>query len=186
MLLAGGVTYIAYNVLTSRAHPVPKDSHPDEAALKADPERALWLDLLYILGGLGLLVVGGNLLTKGAVTAATELGVSEAVVGLTLVALGTSLPELATTVVAALRGEGDLALGNAVGSNAFNVMIVLGPAALIAPMQAEGVGGIDLGVMLGVVLLVLVPMWTRFRLVRWEGLVLLATYLGYIGWLVLR
>ena len=141
---------------------------------------SLWLDGLMAIVGLALLLVGGELLLDGAVEAARGLGVSEALIGLTIVALGTSLPELATSVLAAVRGEGDIALGNLVGSNVFNILGVLGPAAIIGPMHSEGVTLLDLGAMTAVALLVMLLMRSGFRLVRLEGAVLVAFYLGYM------
>jgi len=137
-----------------------------------------------VIGGVALLVYGANLLLAGAVAVAELLGVSQAIIGLTLVALGTSLPELATTVVAARRGEAEIALGNAVGSNIFNVFSVLGPASLAAPIAATGVGTGVLAIMGGFGLVTLVFLITGGQTRRWEGAVLLAGYAGYIWWLV--
>ena len=136
------------------------------------------------MGGIALLVYGSELLLSGAIAAAESRGVSEAVGGLTLVALGTSLPELATTAVAARRGQAEIALGNAVGSNIFNVFAVLGPAALAAPMQAAG-GGVDTLALMGAFgLVTLFFLVSGGRTQRWEGAVLLSGYAGYIWWVV--
>ena len=149
-----------------------------------DEPRPIWQDALLILAGLGLLIVGGDLLLKGAIEAARRLDVSDAVIGLTLVALGTSLPELATTVVASMRGHSDMALGNAVGSNAFNVLGVLGPAALVAPLSSGGVDLIDLGVMLLITAALPASLWFTPRLTRWHGVVLIGVYAAYVWFLL--
>ncbi len=155
-----------------------------EAMAEALIDAGFKRHILLVVGGIALLVFGADRLLAGAVTAAELLGVSEAVVGLTLVALGPSLPELATTVVAARRGEAEIALGNAVGSNIFNVFSVLGPAALARPIVADGIGvGVE-AIMIGFGLVTLVFLISGGRTRRWEGAVLLAGYGAYVWWLV--
>jgi cation:H+ antiporter len=117
----------------------------------------------------------------GAVIIATSFGVSEAVVGLTIVAVGTSLPELATSLVAAGKGEGDIAVGNVVGSNMFNILGILGTASVVRPLTETGMTRLDLGVMVGLALVLLPLMRTGFRLSRAEGGFLLAVYVVYVG-----
>jgi len=133
--------------------------------------------------GLVALVGGAELTVDGSIGLARALGVSEAIIGLTLVALGTSLPELATAVIATLRGHADLAVGNVVGSNIFNILLVAGATASIRPMEVPGRGHADLAV----VMLLSVALWwvsaTRERvIIRAEAAVLLAIYLLYVGW----
>lgn len=138
-------------------------------------------DLLFGVGGLGALVVGARSLVSGAVTVAEAVGLSTAVIGLTVVALGTSLPELATSIVAALRGQGDLAVGNVVGSNIFNILGILGVTASIQPVRATGLSGWDGGVMLGFTVLTLPLFWTDYTFSRWEGGTLLTGYCAYVA-----
>ena len=121
---------------------------------------------------------------ESAVAFAVVLGVSQAVIGLTIVAVGTSLPELATSVVAAARQQGDIAVGNIVGSNIFNILGILGITAMINPLTMGGVVMSDLAVMLGVAVLLVPLLYTGLRLNRPEGTALLAIYVGYIGWLI--
>jgi cation:H+ antiporter len=130
-----------------------------------------------------LLVLGARLLVSGAVDVARALGVSEAVIGLTIVAVGTSLPELATSLVAALKDEGDIALGNVVGSNLFNILGILGIAALVTPLQPAGMSPVDLGVMFACALVLLPMMLTGRRISRGEGGLLLASYALYVLYL---
>lgn len=146
--------------------------------------QPLWRDILFVLIGLGCLVAGSNLFVSAASSVATGLGVSEGVIGLTIVAGGTSLPELATSVVAARKGQSAIAIGNVIGSNVFNVLLILGLTAVISPMQIQGITAIDLGIMLLSVVLVWLFSFTRFTVERWEGAVLTGGYLVYLGWLL--
>lgn len=151
--------------------------------IRVTPQRRdglAWLSGIFVVAGLALLVFGADMLLKGAISAAEILGISQAVIGLTIVAVGTSLPELATTTVAALKRESDLAVGNLVGSNVLNVLGVLGITAVVSPLRSQGVSTADLGVMIGVALLTLVFMRTGYLLRRWEGALLVACYGVYI------
>lgn len=142
---------------------------------------------LLLLGGLVGLVAGSKLLVDGAVAVATALGVSELVIGLTLVAAGTSLPEVATSVVATVRGERDIAVGNVVGSNIFNVFAVLGSASFFGPGDtavAPAAIGFDIPVMVIVTVVTAVMLWTGRQLTRIEGGLLMTGYVGYTSWLV--
>lgn len=138
--------------------------------------------LLFICLGLAGLVGGGQLIVSGAVNISRQLGISEAVIGLTVVALGTSLPELATSVVAARKGNADIAVGNVVGSNIFNILFVLGISAVVQPLPFRTERNLDIGVVLLATILLFVFMFTsrRFVVDRWEGLLCVALYVGYI------
>jgi cation:H+ antiporter len=136
--------------------------------------------MLFVAAGLALLVFGGDMLLGGAIAAAEIIGVSQAVIGLTLVAVGTSLPELATATVAALKRESDLAVGNLIGSNVLNILGVLGISAIVSPLRSQGVRLADLGVMVAITVLTLILMRIGFRLRRWEGALLLGLYGVYI------
>jgi cation:H+ antiporter len=144
------------------------------------PKSAVWKDIAFIVTGLGILVLGAKLLVDGAVTVAKSLGLSEVVIGLTIVAIGTSLPELATSAIATLKGEADVALGNAIGSNVLNILAVLGVTALIQPISLEGVRTLDLSVMFGSAILFNVLLGRNFKLDRIEGTLLLIGYAIYI------
>lgn len=157
---------------------------PGETADEAK-RRPVWADVLYILAGVALLVGGSKLLVDGAVTVAHHFGVSDLVIGLTIVAGGTSLPELATSVVAALRKQPDIAVGNVVGSNIFNVLFILGVTALISPVGvSHDVMVRDVPVMLAVAALSLPLMATGKKITRIEGGLLLVAYGGYLAWLL--
>lgn len=143
-----------------------------------------WMPLVLVIGGIAALVFGADLLVTGSVAIAREFGVSDAVIGLSLVAIGTSLPELATAVVAAYRRHADVVLGNVIGSNIFNTLGIIGITAGITPLPRGEVSWTVLACMLGFALLLWPLAMTGRRLVRSEGALLLAGYGAYIGYLV--
>jgi cation:H+ antiporter len=147
-------------------------------------KRGVVADVLMVIGGLALLMVGARFLVDGAVVVARAYGLSEAVIGLTIVAIGTSLPELATSLLAALKKEADIAVGNIIGSNIFNLLGILGITALVTPLQTGGITWIDLGVMTGFALILWPFARRQHRICRWEASLLLAAYAGYLFWLV--
>lgn len=140
-----------------------------------------WQALIYILGGLAGLVLGGNLVVKNAVILARQAGISEAVIGLTIVAVGTSLPELATSIVAAMKNKPDIAVGNVVGSNIFNLLFIMGITSLIHPVPYEITFNPAQYVMIGATLLLFIMMFNpkRHRVDRWEGAVLMLGFVLY-------
>lgn len=152
------------------------------------PPASVPRSVLLVVLGIALLVAGATLLVEGAVSIATSLGVSSLVVGLTVVAVGTSLPELATSVIAVRRGERDLAVGNVVGSNIFNIGVVLGLPALISPggIPVSGAAvALDIPVMLAAAVALLPIAFTGFAVARWEGALFVALYVAYTGYVVL-
>ncbi|HMP77008.1 MAG TPA: calcium/sodium antiporter [Kiritimatiellia bacterium] len=184
LLVAGMVAYTLTNVIMARRE-TSKAVETEFAEGTPHRSRHAALDLVLVIGGLALLVLGARLFVDGAVDLARLWGVSEALIGLTIVAAGTSLPELATSVLAAIRKEDDIAIGNIVGSNVFNILGILGVSGLITPLSGSGVTAMDFGFMLGTAFLLLPLMHTGLRLVRWEGAVFLALYGGYIWRLLL-
>ncbi|HNQ14379.1 MAG TPA: calcium/sodium antiporter [Pyrinomonadaceae bacterium] len=179
LMTVGAIAYTFLTYRLSRRSRDPKVAEEFTEALE-DGKRPVWKDSLLIVAGLGLLVLGANLLLRGAVDFARLLEVSEAVIGLSVVAIGTSLPELATSVIAARKNEPDVALGNAIGSNALNVLAVLGVAAMINPIPTDGIRSLDLAVMLGSAVVLGVLLGRRFELDRLEGAILLIGYFVYI------
>ena len=161
-----------------------KGSHAIEQEQAAPRGYSVLKSLLLLALGLACLVVGSNIFVDGAANVAQELGVSEAVIGLTIVAGGTSLPELATSVVAARKGNSGIAIGNVLGSNVMNILLILGGAGLISPMVVKGITIVDFTVMTGSMLLLWLFSYTKLTVARWEGAVLTALFLGYMGWLV--
>lgn len=182
LLFAGGIAYTVFSVRLARRE-APDDRPP--ALGKGGPA----LDAGLVLVGLFLLVVGADGFVNGAVELARAMGVSELVIGLTIVAAGTSLPEVMTSVVAALRDERDMAVGNVVGSNLMNILCILGASSLIAPdgvAVAEEARAFDLPVMIASAFALLPIAIARGRLARWEGAFFLGSYAAYTLFLLLQ
>ncbi len=159
------------------------------AAAKTEKDEkpiALWLAIVMIAGGLAGLIFGGELFLNSATSLARRMGVSESIIAITLVAGGTSLPELASSVISMLKGKADLALGNVVGSNIANILLILGVSASIHPLSMGGITHADIGmVVLSSLLLFLTAFTFRRRMLdRWEGAIFLLIYIGYIGYLL--
>lgn len=169
----------------SAKQPEIQAGNSDENKVKLMP---VWKSVLWILGGLAALVWGGDKFVDGASGIAAGLGVSEAVIGLTIVAAGTSLPELATSIVAATKGKADLAVGNVIGSNIFNVLMVLGVSAVITPLPFGSIGNLDLLTLLAASFLFYIFGWFfKVRTItRWEGALLAAGYVAYVAVLISR
>ncbi len=191
LLHLGLIVYMVFALRQSRQE---SSDVQDEFTREFAPKESRTLrhtisNLIFVIAGLGLLVLGSNLLVTSAAEIASALGVSELIVGLTIVAIGTSLPEVATSVMAALRGESDIAVGNAVGSNIFNLLGVLGIGALVAPdgiAVADHILQLDLPIMLFAALVALPVFYIDSRISRFEGGLLLAYYAIYLTYLILR
>lgn len=179
LMLCFFLVFLFYTFSTAR-DPAPPEELPGK------PEMPVWKAVLMILGGLAGLVAGGDWFVDGASSVAAALGVSEAVIGLTIVAAGTSLPELATSVVAALKHKPGLAIGNAVGSCLFNVFFVLGLSAAIRPFPAGGVTTLDYGMLIGASALLLFFGYFigNRKITRGEGIVMACIYVAYCSYLV--
>lgn len=184
ILVLGGIIYTVLCVCLAKRN--PEENIENANAPKSQTCWGWIIDFLFIAVGLAILVVGSKLLVTGSVSLARNLGISEAVIGLTIISAGTSLPELATSIVAALKKQPDIAIGNIVGSNIFNVLFVLGAAAIVTPLDAAGIRPLDCCVMLGMSLLLLPFLRTRFTLSHWEGGLLLLFYLCYLCTLLPR
>ncbi|MCM1293562.1 MAG: calcium/sodium antiporter [Bacteroides sp.] len=170
--------------------PEPEIAEQDPAAEDASsrPEMKTWKAVLYVVGGLAFLIFGGDRFVAGASEIALSVGVSQAVVGLTIVAAGTSLPELATSVTAAIKGRTGIAIGNAIGSCIFNVFMVLGLSATISPLPLGSIGNVDLLLLTGSAILFWIFGWFygHRTITRVEGALLLLCYIGYVSWLVVN
>lgn len=185
-LCMGVVVYIAISFYLARQKPSEKLARQVEDRSEkppSSPTRPAWHSAGIVVLGLILLVLGSKAMVEGAVRLAQLWGLSEAIIGLTIVSVGTSLPELATSVVAAMRRQADIAVGNIVGSNIFNILLILGASSVIRPYTAVGLTGVDIGVMCVLAALTLPFMWSRFTLSRIEGLALLSCYGVYLIWL---
>lgn len=182
VLLCFFAIFMAYTFSMARS------GHVDgvgEVPQNAVPQLSAWRITLFIILGIAGLIGGGELFVDGATGIARQLGVSEAVIGLTLVAGGTSLPELATSVVAARKGKSDIAIGNVVGSNLFNIFWILGVCSTVTPLSVQGIQWTDFAVLLGSMVLFWLFARTKHRVARWEGAVLVACYAAYLMMLLM-
>lgn len=165
--------------------PPGEEEAGDTATGDAGQGPSTAISALKVALGIALLVLGAQALVTGAVGLAREVGISERIIGLTVVAFGTSLPELAAAVVAAVREEGDIVLGNLIGSNIFNSLVIYGSTSMAEPIRVDPAGALpDLLVMVAFGLVLWPLLWTSARVTRWEGVALLAAYGGYLAWLV--
>jgi len=192
LLLAGVITYTVWLIRGARRGDEPDVEAEYDESIEvlegAIVQRPLYVQVILVLVGLVLLVAGSQLLVGAATDIAEAVGLSDLVIGLTVVAIGTSLPELATSVLAALRGERDIAVGNVVGSNLFNLLLVLGSTAVVSSdgiAVSDAALRLDYPVMLAATFVLLPILWTGFEIRRWEGIVLMAFYATYITYLVL-
>lgn len=191
VILFGGI--IAYTVFLIRQSRKESKAVEDEYAQEyADKKETGWKSWVINFGlvvvGLGLLVQGSNWLVDSAITIARAFGLSELIIGLTIVAAGTSMPEVATSVMAAIKGERDIAVGNVVGSNIFNILSVLGLTALVAPdgvPVSQAAEAFDIPVMLAVAVMTLPIFFTNNLIERWEGGIFLFYYVAYTAYLIL-
>ncbi|KVX01916.1 calcium/sodium antiporter [Shewanella frigidimarina] len=178
ILFSALVGYLVFSYVSAK-------NNPEDLDVDATPQHP-GLSIALIIVGIAMLVGGGILFVDGAVDLAKQFGISEVIIGLTIVAIGTSMPELVTSVMAALKGQSDIAIGNVVGSNIFNVLGILGATALIHPVSAVGFNEIDFIAMLVLAFMVLPFAWSGLRIGRREGSVLLACYVGYTSYLVMQ
>lgn len=183
LLLLFFAIFMHYTFSQARKQPEnPQDPRP---VVEEKPMNMVKASV-WIVGGLALLVWGGDLFVDGASAIAKSMGVSEAIIGLTIVAIGTSLPELATSVVAATKGKSDLAIGNVIGSNIFNIFFVCGTAGAVRPLQFGSIGNVDLLVLtIASLLFYITARWGGRRVItRVEGALLVAVYIGYTAYLI--
>ncbi|MBQ3183509.1 MAG: calcium/sodium antiporter [Clostridia bacterium] len=148
--------------------------------------KPIWLTLLLTVLGLAGIIIGGDMTVDGAKEIARFFGLSEALIGLTVVALGTSLPELVTSIVAAKKGESDIAVGNVVGSNIFNILLILGVSATILPMNVSTTYIYDIGILLAICIIFFIPMAIKKKVSRGMGIIMVLTYALYTTYLILR
>lgn len=174
-------------ILQQAHHPAPGADSSQEAASGARKEMGVLKSVIWVLVGLVALIAGGDMFVKGASGIARGLGVSESIIGLTIVAMGTSLPDLAASVSAARKGNNGIAVGNVIGSCVFNAFMVLGAAAAVRPLPFDGIGMVDLVTLAGASVLFWIFGWffKKRTITRWEGTVMILCYAAYITYLVL-
>lgn len=187
-LLIFFLLFMRYTFASAKSAPQSGEKDPAEADGQRLGKFSTLKSVAFVIGGLAALIWGGDKFVDSASTLARHIGMSEATIGLTIVAIGTSLPELATSIVAAVKGQSALAVGNVIGSNIFNVLLILGAASVVAPLPFAGVSLVDLWTLVGASVLFLVFGWFfRTRCItRAEGAVMLACYLAYTAWLLIK
>ena len=181
--IEGALMFLCYIALITWS---VRSSKQDKQEVAAEPRMKMWVALLAILGGLVALVVGSRLFVNGASSVARSLGVSDALIAITLVACGTSLPELASSLVSVAKGQKGMALGNVLGSNLFNILFILGGCSMITPLPLGDITIIDIAM---VVMSAVIPFIFAFTLKgrnlnRIEGAAMVAIYVGYVAWLI--
>jgi len=179
VFLLGFVTYMFVLV----RHTLKNKSN-DEAEAEPSQSKPLWKNIVFAVAGVAVIIGAGQLTVQSAVDIATVLGVSERVIGLTIVSVGTSLPELVTTLIACRKGEGEFALGFIIGSSIFNIMFVLGLAGLIMPLAVESNVLFDVAVLTAGTLMFFLYAKSGKKLVRVEGFLMVAMYMGYMFWVL--
>ncbi len=177
------IAYLSFNIFMARKSSNDQNLVETDLTFWAKFFKNIYLELIFIITSLAVLVTGAELLVKSSVQIARALGVGESIIGLTIVAAGTSLPELATSVVAALRKKTDIAIGNIVGSNIFNIIGILGISATISPIRVNDMNFVNAGVMLLLSLAVLPIMRTGLSINRIEGFLLVSSYCVYLVFL---
>lgn len=186
VFVALAITYTVVNIILAKRTTTPsveEEYQEGISSLTQGTGQSMGKLVLLIVGGLVVLIGGSRAFVVGASDLARMWGVSEALIGLTIVSIGTSLPELASSLIAALRKQADIAIGNIVGSNIFNILAIAGVASVVKPIHAPNISIVDNYVMIGMAVLFFLLAATGFRLRRWEGAVLLVGYAGYLAWL---
>ena len=185
ILIAALVTYVVHVYRTERSAPAIANKTSQAIGEQAAAPARSWLAGVMCVAGITATILGANLLVEGAITLARRLAISETVIGLTIVAVGTSLPELVTSLVAAWRRQSDIAYGNIVGSNIYNILFILGFTALARPVAISAqIAGLDIWVMLAATALLVFFGWSGWILSRWEATVFIASYAVYIWYIV--
>ena len=173
------IIYTVYLIFRAKKNPTEEEDKEEKA-------KPWWLNLIFVVLGLAGIIFGGDFVVDSASSIAISFGMSEMLVGLTIVAVGTSLPELVTSVVAAKKGENDIAVGNAVGSCLFNIVLILGTASIICPVGLQLVQLVDVIVMIISVVLVFIFAFKSYKVNKWQGIILIALYVGYLVYIILR
>lgn len=181
ILLVLFVSYLIFLVLRTKKQ--NKVELPQETEEKKKP---IWLSLIFVVVGVAGIIFGGNLVVNNASKIALVLGMSETLVGLTIVSIGTSLPELVTSIVAAVKKENDIAIGNVVGSNIFNIVFILGSAAVISPLAINPVSIFDMAVMAGTGIITLLIALFSKKIYKWQGICMTLLYVAYVAYIIIR
>ena len=182
------VAYMAFLIVRAKKSGTGESTKQEagELAAQGSLSTPIWKSVVYAIVGLAAIIFGGDLVVDNAALIATELGMSEVLVGLTIVAVGTSLPELVTSVVASIKKENDIAVGNVIGSNIFNVIFILGFSSILSPLTLAQATWVDMAVMLGSGAAVLLIALCGKNMKKWQGAVLFLAYVAYLTFIILR
>jgi len=172
--------YTIYLILRAKKEPIEEDFKSIEKKTK------WWLNLIFIVGGIAGIILGGKIVVDSAEYIAEEFGMSDRLISLTIVAIGTSLPELVTSIVAAKKGENDIAVGNAIGSSLFNIVLILGLSSIIYPLALTWNEIVDLVVMFVSVLLIFIFSFKNYKINKWQGCLFILMYIGYLTFIIIR
>lgn len=185
LLLLYGV-FLWYSIRNGRKESPTTDSAPQPQTSTTEKPSPMWLAIVMVGAGFGGLIWGSDMFLEGAIELARLVGLSEAVIGIVLVAAGTSMPELFASIVPAIKGKSEIALGNILGSNIANILFILGTSATITPLRLGGITSFDLGVMVSAAFMVLISAFVigRRKIVRLEGVLFIAIYVCYTIWLL--
>lgn len=186
VFLGALIAYVVYVYIQERQHPDEEGEVKEHMAEAARPgPKAMALSVGMAIGGIAITIFGAHFLVGAAINIAKGFGISDTIIGLTIVAVGTSMPEFVTSVMAALKKQADVAYGNIIGSNIYNIFGILGVTAIISPIDVpRQIAQVDIWVMLGATALVVFFARTGFKLMRWEGMAFLASYVAYTAWLI--
>lgn len=182
ILVIGIVTFVVYNYLSGKKEKTISEEMASEVGIE-QKKKSVVLSSIMLLAGLALLAYGSDFFVQGAVELAKLFEVSPMIIGLSIIAIGTSLPELVTSIVATMKDEGDLIIGNVIGSNIFNLLAILGITAIISPIDTSSLTMLDIIMMIGLSFLLWPISRTDFKLSRWEGAILLGIYATYLYFL---
>ena len=180
------VGYMAFLVFRAKKENAGESVVTAETDKVDEKVRPLWLEIIFAIIGLGGIIFGGDLVVDSSAKIATAFGMSEALVGLTIVSVGTSLPELVTSVVASLKKENDIAVGNVIGSNIFNVIFILGLSASISSLAVNPITLVDMLVMLGSGVVIMLVALLSKKMTRWQGVVMVLLYAAYLTFIIIR
>ena len=178
--------WMVRSALKARTAGITTDASEEADEIERAKPISVWLCLVYIVGGAAAIAFGGDMVVDSASAIAAAFGLSQNLIGLTIVAMGTSLPELVTSIVAARKNEVDMALGNVIGSNIFNILFVLGIAAAISPVAFIMENVIDIVILIAMSIMVLLFAWSRQKINRIEGAIMLLSYAGYMVYICMR
>lgn len=173
------IIYTVFLIIREKKEPQPEEKEEEK-------KKPWWLSLIFVAIGLAAIIFGGELVVDNAVLMAEKLHITKEIIGLTIIAIGTSLPELVTSIVAARKGENDIAVGNAIGSNIFNIILILGFCSILAPAAVTDSSLLDVIIVLFSGIVVFVFCFKSYKINRWQGVVMVSLYALYVTFLVLR